>query len=37
MAGIDNITGRILQEAQGEVDKILENAAKNSGKCRKSG
>ena len=26
MAGIDNITGRILQEAQGEVDKILANA-----------
>lgn len=26
MAGIDNITGRILQEAQGEADKILQNA-----------
>jgi len=26
MAGIDNITGRILQEAQGEVDKILKGA-----------
>ena len=26
MAGIDNITGRILQEAQGEADEILQNA-----------
>lgn len=26
MAGIDNITGRILQETQGEVDKILKSA-----------
>ncbi len=26
MAGIDNITGRILQETQGEVEKILKSA-----------